>query len=76
MYANPVYELAKCTRKCIRRTINCRSSLEEVLRNYGKLGEIESSWAKLSPRLRVLSIYEVTRFLKAASEGDRVYGRV
>lgn len=25
MYANPVYELAKCTRKCIRRTINCRS---------------------------------------------------
>lgn len=45
MYANPVYELAKCTRKCIRRTINCRSSLEEVLRNYGKLGEIESTSA-------------------------------
>lgn len=38
MYANPVYELAKCTRKCIRRTINCRSSLEEVLRKLWQVG--------------------------------------
>lgn len=44
MYANPVYELAKCTRKCIRRTINCRSSLEEVLR---KLWQVGRNWVNL-----------------------------
>lgn len=66
MYANPVYELAKCTHKCIRRAINCRSSLEQVLR------KLFASWAKLSqPRLRILSISRcgmIRSFLKALSD--------
>ena len=66
MYANPVYELAKCTRKCIRRAINCRSSLEQVLR------KLFASWAKLSqPRLRILSISRcgmIRSFLKTLSD--------
>ena len=42
MYANPVCELAKCTRKCIRKTINRRSS------RGGSVAKLPASFAKLS----------------------------
>lgn len=44
MYANPVYELAKCTRKCIRRTINCRSGRESVAELWAEVGR---NWVNL-----------------------------